>query len=161
MARHPELKIKWTSSLQQCRAEGLNPTIIAEYFQLLAEVLDKYKVPAENIYNMDEKGIQLGVSKRVAAIIDRDQKMAFQVKNGNRELVTIIETLCTDGMALRPCVIFQGKRRNLEWGRDNPCNARYVIVFCWTLSLMYHILQHLRLPERVDGSGTSLYLAPA
>ena len=70
MARHPELKIKWTSSLQQCRAQGLNPTVVAEYFQLLAEVLDKYKVPAENIYNMHEKGIQLGVGKRVAAIID-------------------------------------------------------------------------------------------
>jgi hypothetical protein len=137
MARHPELKIKWTSSLQQCRAQALNPTVVAEYFQLLAEVIGKFKVPAENIYNMDEKGIQLGVGKRVAAIIDRDQKAAFQVENGNRELVTIIETLCADGSALHPCVIFQGKRRNLEWGRDNPCNARYVFVFCETPSLMY------------------------
>jgi hypothetical protein len=128
MARHPELKVKWTSSLQQCRAQALNPTVVAEYFELLAEVINKYQVPPENIFNMDEKGIQLGVGKRVAAIIDRDQKTVFQVENGNRELVTIIETLCADGTALHPCVIFQGKRRNLEWGRDNPCNARFVLM---------------------------------
>ena len=126
MARHPELKIKWTTSLQQCRAHALNPTVVAEYFKILAEVINEHQIPIENIYNMDEKGIQLGVGKRVAAIIDRDQKNAFQVEDGNRELVTIIETICADGTALHPSVIFQGKRRNLEWGRQNPCNARYV-----------------------------------
>ena len=108
MARHPELKIKWTTSLQQCRASAVNQTVVSEYFVMLADIIDKYEVPAENIYNMDEKGIQLGVGKRVAAIIDRDQKNAFQVENGNRELVTIIETICADG-SLAPLCHLSGK----------------------------------------------------
>jgi hypothetical protein len=73
---------------------------------------------------MDEKGIQLGVGTRVAALIDRAQKTAYQIEDGNRELVTILETICADGSSIRPSVVVQGKRRDLEWGRVNPCNAR-------------------------------------
>jgi hypothetical protein len=64
---------------------------------------------------MDEKGIQLGIGKRVAALIDRDQASVYQIEDGNHELVTIIETVCADGSALH---------RDLEWARNNPCNAR-------------------------------------
>ncbi len=76
----------------------------------------------------DVIGIQLGLGKRVAALVDRDQKTAYQVEDGNRELVTVIETVCADGSALRPSVIFQGVRRNAEWGRNNPCDARYLFL---------------------------------
>ncbi|KZP14232.1 CENP-B protein, partial [Athelia psychrophila] len=75
---------------------------------------------------MDEKGIQLGVGKRVLALVDRDQKVVQQVEDGNRELVTVIECVCADGTAIPPSVVYQGARRDLEWGRDNPCKARYV-----------------------------------
>jgi hypothetical protein len=73
---------------------------------------------------MDEKGIQLGVGKRVAAIIDCDQKEVYSLKDGNRELVTVIETVSANGTALPPSFIFKGARINLEWGRDNLCYAR-------------------------------------
>jgi len=76
---------------------------------------------------MDEKGVQLGLGKRVAAIVDWDQKAVYSVEDGDRELITIIETVCADGTALKPTVIFQGKRTNLAWGSDNPCGARYVL----------------------------------
>lgn len=73
---------------------------------------------------MDEKGIQMGVGGRVLALVDRDQKNVHQVEDGNRELVTIIECISADGSAIWPGVVFKGMHRNLEWGRDNPCNAR-------------------------------------
>ncbi|KIM39178.1 hypothetical protein M413DRAFT_75369, partial [Hebeloma cylindrosporum] len=83
----------------------------------------EYAIPPENIYNADEKGVQLGVRKSVAAIVDRNQKNVQQVENGDREMVTIIESVCTDSTSLPPLVIFQGKRQVLEWGKDNPCVA--------------------------------------
>ena len=55
---------------------------------------------------MDEKGVQLGVGGRVRVLIDRKQKTPYLVKNGNRELVTIIETMCADGTALPPSVMY-------------------------------------------------------
>lgn len=73
---------------------------------------------------MDEKGIQLGMGKRVRAFVDRDQTSVTQVEDGDRELVTMIECVCADGTAIRPGAVFKGARRNLEWGRENPCDAR-------------------------------------
>lgn len=122
--RHPDLKVKYTQSLEECRARALNPTVVKEFFGMLDELIEKYQIPAENIYNMDEKGVQLGIGKRIAALIDRSQKSVQHIEAGDRELVTIIETVCADGSSLPPSVIFEAKRRNLEWGRNNPCNAR-------------------------------------
>jgi hypothetical protein len=90
----------------------------------LEETITTYNIPAENIYNMDEKGIQLGVGQKVKAFVDRDQKEVYSVEDGNRELITMIEFISADGGSFQPSAIYQGKRRDLEWGRNNPCNAR-------------------------------------
>ena len=97
--RHPDLKVKWTASLEKCRAECLNPTLVNEFYDLLEEVIKQYNVMQENVYNMDEKEIQLGVGK-VAVFVDRDQKDLYSVEDGNRELVTVIEAVSADGNAL-------------------------------------------------------------
>ncbi|KAK0461869.1 uncharacterized protein EV420DRAFT_1477588 [Desarmillaria tabescens] len=72
--------------LEKCRAQALNPATTTEFFKLLKEISEKYDIAQENIYNMDEKGIQLGIGKRVLALVDRDQKEVYQVEDGNREL---------------------------------------------------------------------------
>jgi hypothetical protein len=81
------------------------------------------------MWNMDKKGVQLGIGVKVAAIIDQDQSTVYSVEDGSCELVTIIEAVCMDGMALVPSVIFQSMHCNLEWGRPkkNTSHARYVI----------------------------------
>ena len=61
---------------------------------------------------MDEKGVQLGIGAKVAAIIDCDQAAVYSVEDGNCELVTIIEAVCANGTALILSVIFQGVHRN-------------------------------------------------
>jgi len=128
MSCHPDLKVKWTTGLEECRAQSLNPVVINEFYKMLGELMQEHCFPAENIYNMDKKNIQLGIGKRVAALVDHDQKSVYQVEDGNRELVTIIKTVCADGTALHSSVIYQGIRWDLEWARNNPCNARHVVI---------------------------------
>jgi hypothetical protein len=122
--RHPELKSKMTTSLEACRAKALNETNVNGYFDILKLVIEEYNVKVENIWNMDEKGVQLGIGQKFSALVDRDQKNVYSIESGNRDLVTIIEAVCADGKVLRPSVIFQGVRRNLRWGADNPAEAR-------------------------------------
>lgn len=122
--RHPELKAKWTTGLEKCRAQSLNPAAVSGFYDVLHELVGEYSIPEENIYNMDEKGIQLGIGKKVRALVDRDQKVVHQVEDGNRELVTVIKCVSADGTSIPPSVVYQGARRDLEWGRDNPCGAR-------------------------------------
>lgn len=57
-------------------------------------------------------------------MVDWDQSTVYQVEDGDRELVTIIECVCADGTAIRPSAVFKGQCRNLEWGRNNTCGAR-------------------------------------
>jgi hypothetical protein len=136
-ARHPELSARWSTGLECCRAKALNHTQVTNFFDILTDLITEYKIIPENIYNMDEKGIQMGVGKRTLVLVDRDQKIVQQLENGNRELVTVIETVCADGTSLRPSVIYKGQRRDLAWGRDNPCNARFaipVMEVSWTLT---------------------------
>ena len=126
LKRHPDLKMKKTTGLEKARAKALNQFAVNEYFDILTDVIKEYDILPENIYNMDEKGIQLGIGAKITAMIDRDQKVVYSIEDGNRELVTVIECICADGSVLHPSVIFQGVRRNSEWGRNNPCNARFV-----------------------------------
>ena len=39
--------------------QNFNPAIVSQHFQVLGDFLDKYGIPLENVYNMDEKGFQL------------------------------------------------------------------------------------------------------
>ena len=130
LARHADLKVKTMTSLEKCHAKALNPAAVKGLYDILRGVVEEFGIKLENTWNMDEKGVQLGIGVKVTAIIDRDQSTVYSVKDGNRELITIIEAVCADGMALVPLVIFQGVCRNLEWGRPekNPSHARYVII---------------------------------
>ncbi|KAJ3576997.1 hypothetical protein NP233_g9 [Leucocoprinus birnbaumii] len=121
--RHPDIKARWTTGLECCRAKALNCPQVTEFFAILEDVIRKFEITPSNIYNMDEKGVQLGIGKRMLALVDHDQKSVNQLESGDRELVTVIEAVCADGSFLPPSVIFKGKRRNLEWGRNNPCGA--------------------------------------
>src|SRR5204863_342733 len=103
---HPEIRARWTHPLEKCHAQSLNPTAVASFFEVLQEVIEMYDIPPKNIYNADEKGIQLGVGKKVLAFFDQDQKDIYSVEDGDRELVTVIEAVCADGTAIRPSVIF-------------------------------------------------------
>ena len=125
---HPDLKMKRMTGLEKARAKALNQFAVDEFFDMLANMMKEFNILPENLYNMDEKGIQLGIGARVTAMIDHDQQTVYSIEDGNRELITVIETICADGSVLHPSVIFQGQQQNSEWGRNNPCNARFVLI---------------------------------
>ncbi|KAF8870686.1 hypothetical protein BD779DRAFT_1423741, partial [Infundibulicybe gibba] len=50
--------------LECCRAQALNRPQVEEYFTILQGLITQFEIMPNNIYNMDEKGIQLGVGKR-------------------------------------------------------------------------------------------------
>jgi hypothetical protein len=121
---YKDLHFRWTHSLEACRVQALNRTAVHDYFTLLRETIEKYDVNWKNIYNMDEKGVQLGIGTKTKALVDRDQKTVQHITDGRRDLVMIIECICADGTALHPSVVFKGVRRDLRWGENNPCDAR-------------------------------------
>ncbi len=67
---HPDIKVKWTTGLEKCHARALNHTVVSHFFDKLKELMEKYDIPEENIYNMDEKGNLFGVTINIESLTD-------------------------------------------------------------------------------------------
>jgi hypothetical protein len=47
----------------------------------------------------------------------------YQQRSGDRENITVIVTICGDGMTTPPAVIFKGEGFQVSWKQENPLNA--------------------------------------
>jgi len=57
MEWHPDLKTRWMQGLEKCRATNLNRPTVNNFYNIYDDLITKYNIPQENIYNMDEKGV--------------------------------------------------------------------------------------------------------
>ncbi|PBK71409.1 hypothetical protein ARMSODRAFT_883984 [Armillaria solidipes] len=55
-SHHLDIKIKWTTSLEKYHTHTLNCTVVSDFFTKLKELMERYDIPEENIYNINEKG---------------------------------------------------------------------------------------------------------
>lgn len=118
LARHPEIKLVRPSGLDPKRAQAFNRTTVTEHFKLLSETMARMDIPWENVYNMDEKGLQLGggrKGRREKYFFSRAQRMPVKLQAGNLQLVTIIECVCADGSSAPPGFVFSGASFSPEW----------------------------------------------
>ncbi len=119
LERHPELKLGRGSGLDPKRAKAFNYTTVQGHFKLLKEHMETYNIPWENVYNMDEKGIQLGGGRRGSQqkfFFSRDDKSKYKLKSDDLQLVTIIEAVCADGSSdIPPGFVFAGTTKFPEW----------------------------------------------
>ena len=58
----------------------------------------------------------------------RGKKIQHQQSDGGRENTTVIVTICTDGMSLKPAVIYKGQSYHVKWDQENPAEASYVSI---------------------------------
>jgi len=64
---------------------------------------------------MDEKRFLLGQALRVKVIVRRRQRNSRCCQDGNREMVTVIETVSADGRVLPPMFIYKGSAHLMGW----------------------------------------------
>ena len=120
MKRHKsELKSGRGSGLDPKRAQAFNYTTVHEHFTLIKATIEEHKIPWRNIYNMDEKGVQMGGGRkgtRTKYFFSRDDKMKYKLQSDDLQLVMIIEAICADGTAeIGPGFVFPGTTKHSEW----------------------------------------------
>lgn len=115
LKRHPDLRTSRSRALDQARRDASDPEVLQAWFSLFLATVTQYGIPQCDWYNMDEKGFMKGVGENVKVIISRHDKEAFVVQPGNRDWVTIIETISTTDYVLPPFVIFPGKQIQQGW----------------------------------------------
>jgi len=52
-------------SLEKCQAKALNQTAVDGFYDVLEAVVEEFHIKQENMWNMDEKGVQLGIGAKV------------------------------------------------------------------------------------------------
>ena len=111
--RHPKYLIsRYTKGMTKERTKADSGAKYNLYFKLLLEKMEEYDIQPLHIFNMDEKGFQLGRvggSKRIFNKRLWEQKGVRQVlEDGNSEWITVMACICSDGKPLSPTLIFQG-----------------------------------------------------
>jgi hypothetical protein len=102
---------------------AVNPSTNEAWWSLLQEMITKYEVKQHNMYGVDEMGCQPQGGEREHVFGRKKNGPQYQQRGGNRENVTVIVTICTDGTATSPSVIFKGSAFHVKWNQENPANA--------------------------------------
>lgn len=113
--RHDTLKSRFNRRYDYQRAKCEDPIIIRDWFRLVQNVRAKYGIADEDIYNFDEMGFQMGVISTARVVCGSEKAKPVCIQPGNREWVTVIECIRTDGWSLPPMVIFKGKQHLSTW----------------------------------------------
>jgi hypothetical protein len=81
-------------------------------------MMDKYNIQPHNCYNMDEKGFLTGHLQKVKRIFPKalmkKQKLLGARKDGSREWITLLATICAVGSSLPPALIYKAVSGNLQ-----------------------------------------------
>lgn len=119
LKKHPETVSGKPSKLDPKRAKNFNKTTISDFFNKLESLHTEYgAIPPEHIWNMDEKGIQLGGGRdntKRKYVFLRSHRNKYRISSDNLELVTVTECVNAAGDSLPPAfVLSEGPKPDLE-----------------------------------------------
>jgi hypothetical protein len=90
-------------------------------------VIDENGIQPEDIYNFDETGFAMCLisAQKVGTRAEYYGRRSI-LQPGNRECATAIETICSDGYSLPPCIIFKGQVYIAGWSESNLSGDRRI-----------------------------------
>ena len=98
------------------RALAEDPKIIQAWFALVQNTIAKYGIVDSDIYNFDKTGFLIGMLSYAKVVTTSDRQSRPRIKqSGNREWVSVIQGIYTDGWAMPLYIIVKGKYHLLSW----------------------------------------------
>lgn len=114
--RHDSLRTKYSRKYDYQRAKCEDPSIIRAWFRLVQNIVGKYGILADDIYNFDETGFQMGIIATARVVTGSERKgRPVLLQPGNREWVTAIASICADGWSIPTMIVFEGKVHISTW----------------------------------------------
>jgi hypothetical protein len=123
-----ELIAKWTKGMDRDRHQAdswhKHKHKHKRYFDFWHAKMEQYLIEPRHMYNMDEKGLMLGITNRSKRVFTRRMwekgELRSVLRDGSREWVTIFATICGDGTTLDPYLIYQSDASTLQssWVHD-------------------------------------------
>lgn len=111
MSRHKDvLSLLKPTATTFSRANGFNKEAVNGFFDLLEAELDKFKYPADRVFNVDETGISVVQSKIPRVVGLRGKRQIGALSSAERgSLVTVVCCMSAGGTFIPPLLIFPRK----------------------------------------------------
>jgi hypothetical protein len=122
MAHHTEFKIEKQKSIEIERQRAMNVGQIQDLFMKYSETIDKYNIKKEDIWNMDETRLRVGVGRGQWVVVPAGEEQG-QFKNligahGDTEHVSVVECISAGGMVIASLIIIKGAIIQARWFAD-------------------------------------------
>jgi hypothetical protein len=116
----PELTTRFRRRIDYERAQCEDPDVVKAWFRLVRNMMDKYGIQEEDIYNFDETGFLMGILSSANVVTSSERRGRPRTKQpGNREWVTVIQAVCADGWIVPPYFVVKGKNHLLPWYQNS------------------------------------------
>jgi hypothetical protein len=122
--RNPDMVFASTNGLDPKRAAAFQPEAVKTHFKTLKQLIHDYNIKVNNIYNMDEQGIQMGGGRKRTGrkyFFRRHDRQRYRKRAADLELVTVIDIVCADGTKLIPGIVHCGSNTyEMDWFKAHP-----------------------------------------
>jgi hypothetical protein len=123
--RHQDqLVLRSTTGIDRSRHKADSEVKYDMYFKFWHSKMAEYGIKPDQICNMDEKGLLMGSTSRTHRVFSRAMwdrgELQAALQDGSREWITILATICADGTALAPSLVYSSDASavSLSWVRD-------------------------------------------
>ena len=106
--RNPRIASIVGKKMEACRIDNATPEQLHAFFNHLDCTRKRLNVRDENMWNMDETGIALGICANTLVLASSEKSHTYVKAPQDREWVSIIETISATDRKLRYLVIFKG-----------------------------------------------------
>lgn len=109
--RHRNLTLRKPEPTSIARARGFNKPQVYRFFDLLEEQIEKHKIDATRLYNMDETGVQTSSNKPPRVLTKSGKRQVGLIASTERGRTTTVICCCNAaGSFIPPFMIFARKR---------------------------------------------------
>ncbi|XP_014550041.1 hypothetical protein COCVIDRAFT_116704 [Bipolaris victoriae FI3] len=115
VTRNPRVASIVGRKIKSARTTGANYETVKAFLELFKRTRIELGIQYEDIWNMDENGVALGVCTNARVLASSSKKKAYVKSPEDREWVSIIETVSATGAKLLCLVVFKGKHLQTTW----------------------------------------------
>ena len=126
--RRPELQTHFQRKYNYQRAKCEDPEVIRSWFELVRNTIAKYGINDADIYKFDETGFMMGVISTAMVVTSSEGRAkAKKIQPGNREWVTVIQGVNSQGWNVPPFVVVAGKNHLASWYQNSGFPPDWII----------------------------------
>jgi hypothetical protein len=119
VTRSDELKMAFNRAKDRQRILQEDPEVISAWFKLVSETRAKYGIHEDDVHNFDETGFQMGVIGSMKVVTGSERRSRPDlVQPGDREWVTVIQSICAAGYTTPPFIIYKGRVHISAWYQE-------------------------------------------